>query len=83
MSSRDPLVHHLASQKTPAEASAVRQSFRPYQQVVEVLREDPGANRKAVVAQVKRAVVQADTQVHLEQCRSLVVQGQTARQFCE
>ena len=30
---------------------------------------------------MKRAVVQADTHVHLDQCRSLVVQGQTARQF--
>ena len=74
MSSRDPLVRHLASQKTLAETSAVRQNFRPYQQVGEVLRENPGANRKAI-AQVKRVVVQADMRVHLEPCRSLVVQG--------
>ena len=66
-------MHHLASQKTLAVVSAVWQSFRPYHQVVEVLKEDPGVNQKAIVVQVKRAVVQADTRVHLEQCRSLVV----------
>ena len=66
MSSRDPLVWHLASQKKLAEASAVRQNFRPYQQVVKVLKEDPGANRKVIVARVKRAVVEADMHVHLE-----------------
>ena len=81
MSSRDSMVRHLASQRTLAEASAVRQSFKPYQQVVNVLREDPGANRKAIVARAKSVVVQMDTQVHLDRCRSLVVQGQTVRQF--
>ena len=81
MSSRDPLVRHLASQKTLAEASTVRQSFRPYQQVVEVLREDPGASQKVIVAYAKSAVVQADTQIHFKQCSRWVVQGQTMRQF--
>ena len=61
----------------------MRQNFRPYQQVVKVLKEDPGANRKVIVAQVKRAVVEADMHVHLEQCRSLIMQGQIARQFCD
>ena len=59
----------------------MRQSFKPYQQVVEVLREDPGASRKVIVACAKSAVVQADMQVHLEQCSRRVVQGQTVRQF--
>ena len=59
----------------------MRQSFKPYQQVVEVLREDPGASQKAIVARAKSAVVQADTQVHFEQCSIWVVQGQTMRQF--
>ena len=59
----------------------MRQSFKPYQQVVEVLREDPGASQKAIVARAKSAVVQADTQVHFEQCSRRVVQGQTMRQF--
>ena len=83
MSSRDPLVWHLASQKTLAKASAVRENFRPYQQVIEVLMKELGANQKAIVAQVRRAVVQADVHVHLAQSRSLVVQGLTVRQFCD
>ena len=57
MSSRDPLVRHLASQKTLAVASAVRQNFKPYQQVVEAMRVDPGANRKAVADLAKETVV--------------------------
>ena len=81
MLSRDPLVRHLASQKTLAEASAVRKSFKPYSQIVEVMKEDPGANRKTITKQVKNAMVEADVQLHLQQCQSLVVQGQTLRQF--
>ena len=46
-----------------------------------MLREDPGASRKVIVARAKSAVVQADTQVHLKQCSRRVVQGQTVRQF--
>ena len=72
---------HLASPKTLAEESTVRQSFKPYQQVVKVLREDPGASQKVIAARAKSVVVQADTQGHLEQCSRRVVQGQTVRQF--
>jgi len=57
----------------------MRQSFKPYQQVVEVLREDHGASRKVIVAHAKSVAVQADTQVHPEQCRSRVMQGQTTK----
>ena len=71
MSSRDSLVLHLASQKILAKASTVRQSFKPYQQVVEVLREDPGASRKVIAVRAKSAVVQADMQVHPEQCSAV------------
>ena len=83
MSSRDPLVRHLASQKTLTEASAVRQDFKPYQQVVEVMQEDPGVNRKTLIAKVKNVVVETDTQNHLQQCSSLAVQGHTMRQFSD
>ena len=81
MSSRDPVVRHLASQQTLAEASAERQAFKPFQQVVEVMQVDPGATRKALVAQAKDRVAQVDASTRLEQCRSLAVQGQTVRQF--
>ena len=81
MSSRDPLVRHLTTWDTLAEASAQRKSFKPYQQVVEATRADPGANRKATAALAKEMVVERDTQTRLDHCRNLPVQGQTARQF--
>ena len=81
MSSRDSLVRHMATQQTLAEASARRQAFKPFQQVVEVMQEDPGASRKTLAAQAKGRVAEVDASVHLEQCRTLSVQGQTVRQF--
>ena len=60
------------------EASAQRQVFKPFQQVVEVMQEDPGASQKTLA---KDKVAQMDSSAHLQHCRSLTVQGQTARQF--
>lgn len=81
MSSRDPLIIHLATFDTLAEASAQRKSFKPYQQVVEAIHANPGTNQKATAALAKEMVVERETQTHLDLCRSLLVQGQTARQF--
>ena len=53
MTSRDPLIHHFATQKTLAEAPAQKQAFKPYQQVVDVMKEDPRESRKVLVAKVK------------------------------
>ena len=50
----------------------MRPSFKPYQQVVEVLRKDPGANQKMIVILASSVLVKTDTQGHLEQSRSLV-----------
>ena len=44
MFSRDSLVCHLATQRTLAEASAQRQAFKPFQQVIEMMQENPGAS---------------------------------------
>ena len=46
MSSRDPLVCHLDTQQTLAEASAQRQVFKPFQQVAEVIQEYHGLVRR-------------------------------------
>ena len=81
MSSKDHLIIHLATFDTLAEASAQRKSFKPYQQVVEAMHANPGANRKTTVALAKEMVVERETQTHLDHCRSLLVQGQTAWQF--
>ena len=44
MFSRDSLVCHLATQRTLAEASVQRQAFKPFQQVIEMMQENPGAS---------------------------------------
>ena len=79
MSSRDSLVR--VSQQTLVEASAQQQAFKPFQWVVDLMQEDPGASRKTLAARAKDRVVEVDTPVHLEWCKALPVQGQTARQF--
>ena len=79
MSSIDSLVRHLATQRTLAEASAQRQGFKPFQQVVEVMQEE--ATLKTLAARAKGRVAEVDTSVRIEQCRALSVQGQTVRQF--
>lgn len=66
MSSRDPLICHLAAQKTLAEDYAQRQAFKPYPEVVKAMVEDTGQTCKALVAMVKERVVQKGTSAHLE-----------------
>ena len=45
------------------------------------MKEDPGASQKTLAARAKGRVAEVDASVHLEQCRTLSVQGQTVRQF--
>ena len=77
MFSRDPLVAHLATKTTLREASATRQVFKSFHQVVEAMQENPGANRRVIAAAAKETVIQTDIQSHLEHCQSLSIQGQT------
>ena len=77
------MVRHLASQKIRSEAATVRKEFKPYQQVMEVMQEDPGVNRKTLITKVKSTVVEGDTADQLRHCESLVIQGQTVRQFTD
>ena len=64
-----------------AEASAQRQAFKPYQQVVEAICRDAGANWKNTAALATDIVLEADMQNCLDHCRSLLVQGLTAWHF--
>lgn len=68
MSSRDPLICHVAAQKTPAEDSAQRQAFKAPRlpQAVKAMVEDTGQTCKALAARVKERVVQKDTSAYLE-----------------
>lgn len=79
MTSSDAVVRHLVSEKTRRETTARRKKFQPYKQAVEVLQQDPGTNRKALIRGVKNVVKQEDAQTRLEECRSLSVHGQTTR----
>jgi hypothetical protein len=81
MSSQDSTVRLIASRKTTAERSAKRVTFNPYQEVVEVMQEDPGASRPQLTRAVKRRVTTADNKEQLENCRKLVVQGNLSRLF--
>ena len=81
MFSRDPRVAHLATKRTRREASATRQVFKPFRQVIEAMQENPGANRRVIAAAAKETVIQRDIQSHLEHCQSLSIQGPTVRQF--
>ena len=67
-SSRDSMVHHLASQKTLAEASTVRQNFNPYPLVYTEGRswgqlEGDWCSGKECSSAESRQI-----QIHLEQC---------------
>ena len=81
MCSRDSVVRAIATQDTPQEASRKRSVFRPHQEVVEVMSEDPGATKKRVVDRVKAKIQAEDTSSRLAHTTSLQVQGLTVREF--
>jgi hypothetical protein len=81
MYSNDPTVRAIATQDTLHESMLQRASFRPHQRVVEVMKEDPGASKKQVIARVKSTVQTEDTADRLAHTTSLPVQGLTVREF--
>ena len=58
-----------------------RPAFHPFQEVVNVMRDDPGATKKKLTTQVKAKVQEADNAARLAHSASLTVQGQTVRDF--
>ena len=61
MCSRDPMVRGIAMQKTLQERHQKRPAFHPYTQVVEAMKEDPGANRRTIMKKAKARVQAEDT----------------------
>ena len=61
MSSKDTSIRYLAMHKAQAGASAKRQVFKPLQEVVQVMKEDPGANRKAITSRANKTLEKKDT----------------------
>ena len=81
MCSRDSMVRGIATQKTLQERHQKRPAFHPYTQVVEAMKEDPGANRRTITRKVKARVQAEDTTTRLTHSTQLAVQGQTVRDF--
>ena len=81
MCSRDPTVRSIATQETLREAAQRRPAYRPFQEVVDVMKEDPGATKKKITTQVKAKVQAADNAARLAHSAGLTVQGQTVRDF--
>ena len=79
--SSDSTVRAIATQDTLHEAKLQRVLFRPHQEVVEVMKEDPGASRKHVVSRVKARIQAEDTAARLAHTTRLPVQGLTVREF--
>ena len=77
--SKDSLVRHIATQKTLAENSNQRSCFTPYQEVIHVMQEDPGSNRKQLMKSVKARISAEDREHRIKHCQSLSIQSQTMR----
>ena len=81
MCSRDATVRLIASRQTAAEGKATRTTFRPHQEVVEVMKDDPGASRNQLVRKVKQQVTTTEDNRRLEEATTLLVQGDLHRRF--
>ena len=81
MNSKDSTVRLIADRQTIAESKSSRDAFRPHQEVVAAMQEDPGASRPQLIRNVKRRVTAVDNTTRLESCRQLVVQGDPSRRF--
>ena len=81
MYSGDSAVRAIAPQNTLHELQLHRALFRPHQEVVGAMKEDPGASKKWVIAQVKAKIHSEDTAARLAHTTSLTVQGLTVREF--
>ena len=79
MCSRDSTVRFIASQQTVAEEKSTRVAFKPHQEVIEVLKDDPGASNRQIIRRVKNRVTAADKCRRLEEYRQLTVQGDISR----
>ena len=63
------------------EREATRTTFRPHQEVVEVMKDDPGASRNQLVRKVKQQVTTTEDNRRLEEATTLLVQGDLHRRF--
>ena len=71
MTSKDSLVRHLAIRRTLEEEQAVRPVFKPHQEVVAVMKEDPGATRKLTTSRVKSKIFNDDIRKRIKHSAGL------------
>ena len=71
MTSKDSLVRHLATRRTLEEEQAVRPVFKPHQEVVAVMKEDPGATRKLTTSRVKSKIFNDDVRKRIKHSAGL------------
>ena len=81
MCSRDPMVRSRATKETLKESVLKRLAFWQFQEVVDVMKQDPGATKKEVITLVKAKVQAADNAARLSHSAGLEVQGQLVRDF--
>ena len=81
MYSGDSAVRAIATQNTLHESQLQRALFRPHQEVVRVMKEDPSAPKKRVIARVKATIHSEDTAARLAHTTGLPVHGLTVREF--
>ena len=79
--SRDSVVRSFATQETLRESNLQRPVFRPFQEVVSVMKEDPGASKKNITSRVKAKIQTEDNKARHAHTVSLPIQGQTVRDF--
>ena len=78
-SSRDKLVRAIASRETRREATLQRPAFKPFQEVITAMQDDPGASSKQLCKRVKKQVEVVDTKSRLSHSTSLTVQNQPVK----
>ena len=81
MYSGDSAVWAIATQNTLHEWQIHHALFRSHQEVVGVMKEDPGASKKCMIAQVKAKIHSEDTAARLAHTTSLQAQEPTVREF--
>ena len=76
LTSQDPITQHVAKLRIQKEENQQRQQFKPMLVAREVMVADPGASRKALTGQVKKAVKAVETAERLDHAKGQSSQGE-------
>ena len=82
LASTDSIVRFATSFEIKKEEAQQRPSFRPMTTARDILAEDPGMSRKALLTKAKSSVSKRDTEKRIHHAKSLKCQGQVF-QCCE